>query len=122
MLFSGGFDQIVVVWDIGSQKGTAFELTGHRSVTGGGGGGGRLGIHLGREAEEKNGCDGMGTHSFVRRLLCFGRAKIKALAYSLETRQLLSSSDDGAVGIWNLDIDRQEVCVCVSVSLCGRAG
>lgn len=30
MLFSGGFDQIVVVWDIGSQKGTAFELTGHK--------------------------------------------------------------------------------------------
>jgi len=31
ILFSGGFDQIVVVWDIGSQKGTAYELTGHKS-------------------------------------------------------------------------------------------
>lgn len=30
VLFSGGFDQIVVVWDIGSQKGTAYELTGHK--------------------------------------------------------------------------------------------
>ncbi|KAL5476251.1 hypothetical protein EMCRGX_G026173 [Ephydatia muelleri] len=30
ILFSGGFDQIIVVWDIGSQKGTAYELTGHR--------------------------------------------------------------------------------------------
>ena len=30
LLFSGGFDQIVVVWDIGSQNGTAYELTGHK--------------------------------------------------------------------------------------------
>lgn len=30
VLFSGGFDQIIVVWDIGSQKGTAYELTGHK--------------------------------------------------------------------------------------------
>lgn len=30
ILFSGGFDQIVILWDIGSQKGTAFELTGHK--------------------------------------------------------------------------------------------
>ena len=30
ILFTGGFDQIIVVWDIGSQKGTAYELTGHR--------------------------------------------------------------------------------------------
>lgn len=29
VLFSGGFDKVVVVWDIGSQKGTAYELTGH---------------------------------------------------------------------------------------------
>ncbi len=30
ILYSGGFDQIIVVWDIGSQQGTAFELTGHK--------------------------------------------------------------------------------------------
>ena len=30
ILFSGGFDQVIVVWDIGSQQGTAYELTGHR--------------------------------------------------------------------------------------------
>ena len=30
ILFSGGFDELVVVWDIGSQKGTAFELLGHK--------------------------------------------------------------------------------------------
>jgi WD40 repeat protein len=30
ILFSGGFDQIVILWDIGSQKGTAYELTGHK--------------------------------------------------------------------------------------------
>ncbi|XP_065888832.1 WD repeat and FYVE domain-containing protein 2-like [Dysidea avara] len=30
LLFSGGFDGIVVIWDIGSRQGTAYELTGHR--------------------------------------------------------------------------------------------
>lgn len=29
-LFSGSFDQSVVAWDIGGQKGTAYELQGHR--------------------------------------------------------------------------------------------
>lgn len=30
LLFSGGFDGIIVTWDIGSRQGTAYELTGHR--------------------------------------------------------------------------------------------
>ena len=30
LLFSASFDQVVVVWDIGGQRGTAFELQGHR--------------------------------------------------------------------------------------------
>ncbi|ELU03889.1 hypothetical protein CAPTEDRAFT_228655 [Capitella teleta] len=30
LLFSGSFDQSIIVWDIGGQKGTAFELQGHR--------------------------------------------------------------------------------------------
>ncbi|KAG7160630.1 WD repeat and FYVE domain-containing protein 2-like [Homarus americanus] len=29
LLFSGSFDQSVIVWDIGGRKGTAFELQGH---------------------------------------------------------------------------------------------
>jgi len=33
LLFSASFDQVVVVWDIGGQRGTAFELQGHRSAT-----------------------------------------------------------------------------------------
>ncbi len=32
VLFSGGFDHTIVVWDIGSQQGTAFELNGHTYV------------------------------------------------------------------------------------------
>ena len=32
LLFSGGFDGIIVTWDIGSRQGTAYELTGHRLV------------------------------------------------------------------------------------------
>nr|XP_022336138.1 uncharacterized protein LOC111132600 [Crassostrea virginica] len=30
LLFSGSFDESVIVWDIGSKQGTAFELQGHR--------------------------------------------------------------------------------------------
>lgn len=30
LLFSGSFDQTIIVWDIGGQKGTAYELQGHR--------------------------------------------------------------------------------------------
>jgi len=33
LLFSASFDQVVVVWDIGGQRGTAFELQGHRSAS-----------------------------------------------------------------------------------------
>jgi WD40 repeat protein len=32
LLFSGSFDQSIIVWDIGGKKGTAFELQGHRWV------------------------------------------------------------------------------------------
>ncbi|XP_050710801.1 WD repeat and FYVE domain-containing protein 2-like isoform X2 [Eriocheir sinensis] len=32
LLFSGSFDQSVIVWDIGGGKGTAFELQGHTKV------------------------------------------------------------------------------------------
>lgn len=35
LLFSGSFDQTIIVWDIGGQKGTAYELQGHSNkVTG----------------------------------------------------------------------------------------
>lgn len=30
LLFSGSFDQSIIVWDIGGQQGTAFELQGHK--------------------------------------------------------------------------------------------
>jgi WD40 repeat protein len=66
VLFSGGYDQIIVVWDIGSQKGTAYELTGHK-------------------------------------------AKLTDLCFSPQVKRLLSSSERGNVGIWDLDIQREEV-------------
>lgn len=31
ILFSGSFDQTVIVWDIGGQQGTAYELQGHQN-------------------------------------------------------------------------------------------
>ena len=30
MLFSGGFDKMIICWDIGGKKGTAYELQGHQ--------------------------------------------------------------------------------------------
>ena len=30
LLFSGSFDKSIMVWDIGGQKGTVFELQGHQ--------------------------------------------------------------------------------------------
>ena len=30
LLFSGSFDQNIIVWDIGGQQGTAYELQGHQ--------------------------------------------------------------------------------------------
>lgn len=30
LLFSGSFDQTVIVWDIGGRQGTAYELQGHK--------------------------------------------------------------------------------------------
>ena len=32
LLFSGGFDKVIVIWDIGSRQGSAYELTGHKLV------------------------------------------------------------------------------------------
>ena len=32
LLFSASFDQSIIVWDIGGQQGTAFELQGHQLV------------------------------------------------------------------------------------------
>lgn len=31
MLFSGSFDHMVIVWDIGGQQGNAYELQGHQN-------------------------------------------------------------------------------------------
>ena len=30
LLFSGSFDQSIIVWDIGGRQGTAYELQGHQ--------------------------------------------------------------------------------------------
>ncbi|KAK3095101.1 hypothetical protein FSP39_010354 [Pinctada imbricata] len=65
LLFSGSFDQSVIVWDIGSRQGTAFELQGHHD-------------------------------------------KVQALAYAHGCKQLITGSDDGITGIWNMDVKRIE--------------
>ncbi|XP_059172712.1 WD repeat and FYVE domain-containing protein 2-like isoform X2 [Physella acuta] len=65
LLFSGSFDQSVIVWDIGSRKGTAFELQGHKD-------------------------------------------KVQGLVHAKTCRQLLSASDDGILGIWDMVVKRLE--------------
>ena len=30
MLFSGSFDESIIAWDVGGQKGTAYDLNGHQ--------------------------------------------------------------------------------------------
>jgi WD40 repeat protein len=79
VLFSGGYDQIIVVWDIGSQKGTAYELTGHK-------------------------------------------AKLTDLCFSPQVKRLLSSSERGNVGIWDLDIQREETAEWGGGSTCEKCG
>jgi len=64
-LFSGSFDQSVIVWDIGGQKGTAFELQGHHD-------------------------------------------KVTSVIYSMSTKQLISAGEDSIVGVWDMDVKRQE--------------
>ncbi len=50
------------------------------------------------------------------------RGKIKALGYSTETRRLLSASDDGLVGVWDLDTERQETAEWGGGSKCEKCG
>jgi WD40 repeat protein len=77
LLFSGGFDQVIVVWDIGNQQGSAYELTGHTG-------------------------------------------KIRSLAYSSHTRKLLSSSEDGKLGVWDMDVDREETVEWAHSNICEK--
>ena len=37
------------------------------------------------------------------------RNKLRSLYYSTHVRKLLSSADDGMVGLWDLEAERQEV-------------
>ena len=48
------------------------------------------------------------------------RDRLRSLVYHAQARKLISTSDDGVMGIWNMDIERQEVwfvCVCVHVCM-----
>ena len=43
------------------------------------------------------------------------RSKLNDLFYSPQVRRLLSSSDEGCVGVWDLDTQREEVAMCLIV-------
>ena len=57
---------------------------------------------------------------------CLLRSKVNDLCFSRQVRRLLSCSDNGNIGIWDLDIEREEVsrymymctCVCVYMYMC----
>ena len=124
-MFSGGYDGIIVTWDIGSHQGTAYELTGHRLVC--------LGcshcIKGLRLASSITFC--MGSYiNDVRNSIMFVlyfpfvscpavilicvccSGCIKALAYAKSSHKLISAADDGKLAAWDLDSERQEVCTC----------
>jgi len=65
ILYSGSADKSVIMWDIGSKKGTAIELQGHRN-------------------------------------------KLVSIHYSPSTRQLISTSSEGSLVVWNMEIKRNE--------------
>ena len=48
---------------------------------------------------------------------CLRRSKVNDLCFSRQVRRLLSSSDQGSVGIWDLDIEREEVSVTVTTNI-----
>lgn len=45
----------------------------------------------------------------------YHRDRLRSLVYHAQARKLISTSDDGVMGIWNMDIERQEVCTCMFV-------
>lgn len=90
VLFSGGFDSTIVVWDIGSQQGTSYELNGHRSVV----------LHV---------CVNYELYSILIIIFTDCSGKIKCLHYSANIHKLLSFGDDGFLWLWNLDQPREEV-------------
>ncbi|XP_046339732.1 WD repeat and FYVE domain-containing protein 2-like [Haliotis rufescens] len=79
LLFTGSFDQSIIVWDIGGKKGTAFELQGHHD-------------------------------------------KVQGLSYAMGAKQLVSGSDDGLLGIWQMDVERLETPEWKESDVCQKCG
>lgn len=82
MLFSGSFDQTIIVWDIGGQRGNAYELQGHHS---------KVGSCIRDELE-----------------LDTSLVKVSALCYLNSSKQLISGGEDSVLVFWNMDQHRQE--------------
>ncbi|CAH2227897.1 jg26377, partial [Pararge aegeria aegeria] len=75
LLFSGSFDQTIIVWDIGGQKGTAYELQGHSN-------------------------------------------KVTGLWYVGGCQRLVSCGEDGALGVWEMAVQRRETPAWRESDLC----
>ena len=58
-------------------------------------------------------------------IVCFlsnYRGKIRSVLYSPHTRKLLSSGEDGQVGVWDVDIQREETAEWGAGNTCEKCG
>ena len=58
-------------------------------------------------------------------IICFlsnYRGKIRSVLYSPHTRKLLSSGEDGQVGVWDVDIQREETAEWGAGNTCEKCG
>ncbi|KOB70653.1 putative phosphoinositide-binding protein [Operophtera brumata] len=103
LLFSGSFDQTIIVWDIGGQKGTAYELQGHSSV--------RV---LNWAAIPQLLFSG----SFDQTIIVWDIGGQKGTAYELQGHRLISAGEDGALGVWEMGVKRRETPAWKESDLC----
>ena len=50
------------------------------------------------------------------------RGKVRSLIYSTHTRKLVSSADDGHVGVWDVETQREETAEWGAGNTCEKCG
>lgn len=55
-------------------------------------------------------------------MMLFCSGKLRSLLYSSHTRKLISSDDEGKVGVWDMTMDRQETAEWAPGSACEKCG
>lgn len=107
LLFSGSFDQSIIVWDIGGRQGTAYELQGHQWVYAK-----NISLQFWFVWDVAFG------YFKTNMLWNFYSNKVKALSYASEERLLLSGGEDGVIVCWNMAANRKETAAWVESDIC----